>query len=123
MPLEAAGKCRKTGETWPITEFKEVSTETEITPASSNNSSPIRARRKLFSGVAVLCLEASAGHMQKEQERNQHDQPEKQQFGLSGAHGLKSTFSGRRFKSEVRLTGVFRTWQRPRVAAANSSGP
>jgi hypothetical protein len=43
--------------------------------------------------------------MQKEQERNQHGQPEKQQFGLCGAHGLKSTFSGRRFKSEVRLTG------------------
>jgi len=27
--------------------------------------------------------------MQKEQERNQHDQPEEQQFGLSRAHNLK----------------------------------
>ena len=30
--------------------------------------------------------------MEKEQERNQHDQPEKQQFDLSGVHNLKFTF-------------------------------
>jgi hypothetical protein len=34
--------------------------------------------------------------MQEEQERNQHDQPEKQQFGLSGVHNLKFTFPAAR---------------------------
>lgn len=49
-------------------------------------------------GRAVSCLEAATGHMHEKQESYQHDQNEEHQFGVSGAHGFKSTFPGNRRK-------------------------
>jgi hypothetical protein len=39
--------------------------------------------------------------MDKKQERHQHDQNKEHQFGVSGAHGLKSTFRGNCRKSGI----------------------
>ena len=116
--MEAAGECRKTEEAWPVTEFKEGSMETEISPAASKHSSPTRASRKLFSGVVgPLCAwKPPLGTCRKNRSITSTASPKNSNLVCVAltASSLLSPAGASNQKFAL-PAGEFRTWQLPRV--------
>ena len=57
-------------------------------------------------GRPVLRLEAAIGDVNEKQQSHQHNQQEKDQFGVSGAHGDGSGVDGGEFHSHRTISGL-----------------